>query len=50
MNLNESLMIAAVFFPSILLVLFFLWNWYQDYKAWKFHKNRPRILNPWSDW
>ncbi|AZC09437.1 hypothetical protein DKE47_006290 [Acinetobacter nosocomialis] len=40
----------------VLVVMFltipvcYLIKWYQDYKAWKFHKNRSRPLNPWSDW
>ncbi|KCY22247.1 hypothetical protein [Acinetobacter baumannii] len=40
----------------VLVVMFltipvcYLIKWYQDYKAWKFHKNRSRPLNPWYDW
>ncbi|WP_407953934.1 hypothetical protein [Acinetobacter baumannii] len=32
------------------ILLWALSNWYQDFKKWKYQKNKQRILNPWSDW
>ncbi|WP_171496509.1 hypothetical protein [Acinetobacter bereziniae] len=34
----------------ISVVLIYFYSWYQDFKNWKYHKNKPRALNPWSDW
>ncbi|HDJ7836500.1 TPA: hypothetical protein PRO20_000467 [Acinetobacter baumannii] len=42
--------VALSVVPLLSFVVYFLWCWYQDYKKWKFHKNRSRPLNPWSDW
>lgn len=43
-------LLALSFAPPIALLIMIIRDWYRDYKVRKYHKNRPRILNPWSDW
>ncbi len=47
---TQLLLLAIYSFPFLCVLLIILNNWRKDYKNWKYHKNKPRILNPWSDY
>ena len=49
-DIHILFLLVLSFAPPVALLVYFFWNWYRDYKNYKFQKNRPRILNPWSDW
>lgn len=49
-DIHILFLLGLSFAPPVALLVYFVWNWRRDYKAYKFQKNRPRILNPWSDW
>lgn len=50
MTWDEILILTVVVVLLLSFLIFILWSWYRDYKVWKYQKNKPRILNPWSDW
>lgn len=50
MTWDEILILTVVVVLLLSFLIFILWSWYRDYEAWKYQKNKPRILNPWSDW
>ena len=50
MTWGEILILTVVIVLLLSFLIFIFCSWYRDYKAWKYQKNKPRILNPWSDW
>lgn len=50
MNLGELITSIAIVLLLIAMLTMIFCDWYRDYKNRKYHKNRSKILNPWSDW
>lgn len=49
--MDSELLLLAIYATPFLCVLLIILNyWRKDYKNWKDQKNKPRILNPWSDY